>query len=357
MGINCLRLSLLGLLAAVLLGTPAGAQDPPADIFGGGEPTVGEIPGTGMLRDEFRARANIQLSAIALNALTYRILHDDTYPTDLITLLRSEAWNLDVTNMFTGRRLQAIYFVPGEDDMTTLPVMDLAMLIDQETTDLGFVGNAGGTDYSQLGEMIAGATPSALPRVDPRRIRTYTGGDVYYYASGDLLQLIMFTPDGGFLEYVDETPRRNWHEKLTGTAAMWPDSVLVSAVLFFCENLLLPNYNMVEFMGNRATLPVASFDEIGAGQRVELAAALNIAIRNALTGEPVGIAAEYSAGDFAPGDPAAPTPLLIYLRDRQTWTLEKLAGIGDNGPEQLADGAGPNWSGDKPSRPPLGGRK
>ena len=88
-----------------------------------------------------------------------------------------------------------------------------------------------------------------------------------------------------------------------------------------------------------------------------LSAALNIVIRNPLTNEPVAVAAEYNAGDFAAEDPLTPTPLQLYLRDRKGWTLAELAGFGDNGPEQLAGDADSRPAADKPSRPPLGGRK
>ena len=44
-----------------------------------------------MSRDEFRARANAQLAAVALNALCYHIVEGE-WPADLASLIGSEGW-------------------------------------------------------------------------------------------------------------------------------------------------------------------------------------------------------------------------------------------------------------------------
>ena len=108
--------TLLILLLAVL--APAAVLAAPIG------PKMGAIPGTSMTRDEFRARAQAQLAAIALNAVTYQIA-TGSYAPDIYTLQASPAWNLRVANMFTGRPVQGIYFEPTQDSMTSDPSLGL----------------------------------------------------------------------------------------------------------------------------------------------------------------------------------------------------------------------------------------
>ena len=148
----------VGLLAGGLAMLPAAGQEPEAgaddepELLAGGE-LIGVIPGTGMMRDEFRARAMVQLKAVALSALAYRLLHDDQYPPDLLTLKNSESWNLDLLNIFSGRPVRALYFEPQEGDFTTRPAFDLPMVVEQDGLTMGNLSTDGALDLDTLGQL------------------------------------------------------------------------------------------------------------------------------------------------------------------------------------------------------------
>jgi len=360
--------AILAVAACWLALLPAAAQDP--------SQLVGQIPGTDMMRDEFRARALVQLKAVALNALTFRVLYGDTYPANLYELRGSTAWNLDVMNMFTGQPVQAIHFEPGDDDYTSRPVLDLPMVVEQKPPAIGDLigadpgegegegddeGEGGGEDG---GLFLEGAvptadllTPTAKQRVDPGKIRYFTAGDIYYYANGDLLQLVIFAPDGGYLELVDESPNLRWQGILQAPpGAPWPDSITVAQVLFFSDRLLEQHYNLVEFMGGRETTPTAQFAAAGSAERIAMAQHLGISICNPATQQPIAVAAEASTGDFAALDPVAPMPLRIWMRDGSAWCMDELHGLDAS---QSVESPGVEKPREKPERkpPPMGGRK
>lgn len=361
LNLKSISVSLLLTVACVLLlmVAPGQAQDP-------GQ-LVGQIPGTNMMRDEFRARAMVQLKAVALNALTFRVLYGDTYPANLYELKGSTAWNLDVTNMFTGQPVQAIHFEPSEDDYTSRPVLDLPMVIEQQPPAFSDVIGAGageseGADDGEGGGLfLEDAVPTAdllsptgRPRVDPGKIRYFTAGDIYYYTNGDLLQLVIFAPDGGYLEYVDESPNLRWQGILqVPPGAPWPDSITVAQVLFFADRLLEQHHNLVEFMGGRETIPAVRFKAVGAEERIAMARHLGIILGNPSTQQPIAVAPEASTGNFAEPDPAVPLPLKIWLRDGKAWSLDELHGTDSTQPVESVK------SPEKPERkpPPMGGRK
>jgi hypothetical protein len=325
-----------------------------------------------MMRDEFRARALVQLKAVALNALAFRVLYGDTYPANYYELRGSTAWNLDVMNMFTGQPVQAIHFEPSEDDYTSRPVLDLPMVVGQMPPPIGDVIGAGpgegegeGDDGGEGGGLfLEGAvptadllSPTAKQRVDPGKIRYFTAGDIYYYASGDLLQLVIFAPDGGYLEFVDESPNLRWQGILQAPpGAPWPDSITVAQVLFFADRLLVQHYNLVEFMGGRETIPTVRFAATGAGERIAMAQHLGIAICNPSTQQPIAVAAGASTGNFSALDPAAPMPLRIWMRDGSAWSMDELHGFDASQPVESSSVEKPP---EKPERkpPPMGGRK
>ncbi len=326
----------------------AGADDEPQLLAG--EELIGVIPGTGMLRDEFRARALVQLKAVALSALAYRLLHDDEYPPDLLTLKNSESWNLDLLNIFTGRPVRAIYFEPQEGDFTTRPVFDLPMMIEQDGLALGNLATDGALDLETLGQTLQALSLDLQPRVDPRRIRQFDGGDVYYYVAGDMLQLVMFAPDGSYIEHVDQAPNGNWRSRLaTPGGSLWPDSVLAAEVLYFTGDLLPRHHNLVEFMGERETLAPARFAELGTDERINMALDLGIVILNPFSRQPAMAVTEHTVGELMAAEPGDPT-LRICMRDGRAWTLDELH-------EQAGGPAGGGDRPDKPSRPPLGGRR
>lgn len=322
-----------------------GAEDPPE--LAAGPQLIGMIPGTAMLRDEFRARAFIQLKAVALSALTYRLLHDDAYPPDLYTLKNSDSWNLDVLNMFTGKAVQAIYFEPQEGDYTTRPLFDVPMAIEMSGGAVGGLDDDGSVDLGNLGQTLQDVSLDTSPRVDAQQIRLFSGGDIYYYVAGDLLQLIMFAPDGSYVEHVDHKPNGRWRAELaTPAGGLWPSSVSAAQVLFFTEELVLRHHNLVEFMGDRETVPSAGFEGIGAAERIERALDLGIVVLNPFTDQPAMVSAEPSVGDFA--EAGEPLPLLLWMRDGRSWSLGAL--------HEEADGAAGSDGSELPSRPPLGGR-
>jgi len=348
----------LGLL--LLWQTPVSAQEVPPDIFdSGGEDSpdaIGVIPGTNMLRDEFRARAMIQLKAVALNALAYRLANDDEYPQFFRQLQKSKAWNLDVINMFTGEPIKAIYFEPGEDDMTTRMVLDLPLDMNEDEHYLGMIDIEGGQNLDALGKAIQSTAPSTLPRIDPQKVKTFVGGDIIYYVSGDMLQLIMYAPDGTFIEHVDVKPNGHWRSQLnTAGSPFWPDSIGAAQVLFFA-GMVPQHHNLVEFMGNRETLPAARLTEMTPSALLDMSRDLQVIILNPITRAPATSQPEYSLGDFVAAlSPVHAVPLSIYMRDGKPWTLAEL-----NASSEPEPGTEPSdqENGHKPpaNHPPLGGR-
>jgi len=324
---------------------------------------IGVIPGTDMTRDEFRARAMVQLDAVALSALCYHITNG-IYPTVLYELYNSDAWNLDINNMFNGRPVEAVHFIPEPKDLTNAPILGLAFPFELEslpTPTPNLVGDGepgdgnglpGGFDPSALAGVFGDNEPGPL-RVSPRAISNYDPGDIFYYVDEDLLQLVVFAPDGTYVEHVDEVPSANWRSQLGVKVAIVPrpGDLHAAAVLFFTETLLPQYYNLVLFMSDAETLLLNTLSTMGAQERITLTQELDIVMLNPYTKQPIVLAEEYSRGDFIEPDPQKPVPLHLCLRDGRVLSLTDLVGTMES-----LDTEPPKEEKPK-SRPPLGGRK
>jgi hypothetical protein len=363
MHINSTRHNLFALLAgllASLAALPAIAQEPPPDL------ELGKIAGTEMLRDEFRARGLAQLAAIALNALAYYEIEGE-YPTDFYALRQSDAWNIDATNMFTGRPVQAVFYEVQEGDLTGAPPLDvIALDIPAAPAPTGTATDPTGSfDPAKMGELLANKPIENISRVDPRKIKDPEPGEVFYYTAGGLLQLVMFAPDGTFTEYVDESPNRSWlgRFRTNAMAATWPDDLFAAEVLFYLEQLLPQYYNLAKFMGDQETTPRPAFTEMGGDELLLLADELGITPLNPVTKKPLALSAELADGDLCEPDPAARNPLHISLPGGRVVALAELR-AGANAPDSADQPEEPEAGytrrgekADKPKAPPMGGRK
>jgi hypothetical protein len=284
----------LVLVAALLAVSPAWAQKV--------GPRMGVIPGTSMTRDEFRARAQADLAAVALNAVTYRIAKG-SYATDFYELQASPAWNLRVANMFTGRPIQAIYFEPGPDNMTSAPSVGLGGL---ELPQMPPMGNGSG-EMGQVGKEkqppIQLNPLSGVTRVDPGAIRDYEAGDVYYYVKGDLLQLILYAPDGSFFEWVDEVPNANFRINLQLRPDQPAENLYAAQVLYYVESLAAQHYNLVQFMSDGTTVPGAQLASLPGSKKIELAGRIGITVVNPVTKKPETASTKSSPGVVLEGTP------------------------------------------------------
>ena len=343
-------------LAAVLALAAATAQDFPPLAGDNPEATIGTIPGTDMLRDEFRARAQLQLKAVALSAHTHRLMNNaDSWPTGYYELRNSQAWGFDLLNIFTGRKVQAIYFEPGEDDFTDRPVFDVPFEMYQPTgPTVSDLMPDGQPDPSAFAQMFETESEGEVMRVDPGTIRDFSPGDIYYYTAGDILQLVLFAPDGSYFEHVDFGPNNSWMAKLrTPGGGLWPDSILAAQLLYFTERMLPQYYNLVQFMGDEETIPATWYETLTPAERLDMAYDLGISILNPFTREQVGIEDEHSLGDFVTLDPEHPVPLAVGMRDGGVWTLDQLHDEGAS--RQVEETPARKPQREKPSRPPLGG--
>ena len=340
--------AILAVAACWLALLPAAAQDP--------SQLVGQIPGTDMMRDEFRARAQAQLKAVALSAHAYRLMDpNDLWPTNYYELRNSQAWGFDLLNMFSGLKVQAIYYEPREDDFTSKPVFDVPMeLYTPSGPTIADLVPDGEPDPEAFGQLFAQQAPTGIMRVDPAAVREFNPGDIYYYVSGDLLQLVLYAPDGSFFEHVDTVPNTNWLSHLrTPAGSLWPDSILAAQLLYFAERVLPQHYNLTMFMGDQETIPTSWYESLTPAERLDLGLELGIVILNPFSREPVAVMAQHSNGDLVTLDPEHPVPLTIGLRDGQVWTLDQLH---SRQPAVEAEVEAAPKRRTKPSRPPLGGR-
>lgn len=354
-----------GLLACALLALglgsgPARAQAP--------EDLIGTIAGTQMSRDEFRARAMAQLATISLAAVTYLQANGD-YPAEFYKLRGSAAWNIEVNNMFKARPLQSIPFTPGPSDYTTNPPLGLPGNFDVPTASSPPMTSPAPADGGAQG--TSGLPPvdswtfsnSAGRRIDPAKVTGWTEGDIIYFVNGGLLQLVLFAPDGSYYEWVDEVPNPNYRDSLRLRAKKDPEgTALYSAqLLYFAENLLPRYYNLVQFMASKETQPQQALQRTPASERIAMASALGLEMRNVLTRQPISIG--MASGDFAE-EGGGGTPLSILLGE-QAMSLRELtldpgevaaqAGAkGNNGKGGRQPGSGKGGSGNKP-RPGHGG--
>lgn len=335
----------------------------------GPEIPIGRIPGTTMMRDEFRALAYTQLAAIALNAHAYWVVNGE-FPSGYPQLRGSDACVIDVKNMFTGRAVQATFFEPKATDLTSDPSLEI-----YEAFAATGAAGPGNPPPSATVDDFVGQIPDALNqalktqpavrmlRVKPSAITDKTPGDVYYYTKNGLLQLVMFAPDGTFIEHVNEVPSQGLLERirLSSDSPYYPHCVYAAALLYFTESLLPQYYGMVQFMGDHASLSQAQYSKLGPQERIAQAAELHLELRNPLTREPITTAAEPVPGAFAvPADQAA-LPLRLWMLDGKLITLDDLRqNIVVEPQQQLAEPQQPAAKRPKPKRPgapPMGGRK
>jgi hypothetical protein len=281
------------LLAAALLTVPAAAA---AQTVG---PRMGIIPGTDMTRDEFRARAQAQLAAVALNALTYYVANG-SYAPDIYTLQASPAWNLRINNMFTGRPIQGVYFEPTPSQMTKEPPVGLGGIAPPDLN----MPPTGLNQPKQDGKPNIVVIPgNASARVNPAAIRDHDPGDIFYYAKGDLLQLILFAPDNSYFEYVDEQPNGNYRGNLRLRTNQPAENLYAAQVLYFVETLAGQHYNLVQFMGDQKTVPGAQVGQLPGSKKIELAGRIGITVVNPITKKPLTAGKECSPGNILEGTP------------------------------------------------------
>lgn len=324
---------------------------------------IGVIPGTDITRDEFRARAMAQLKAIAICAHTYYLLHDKSFPDNFNQLKKSESWNLQVNNLFTGMQMHAIYFDPGPEDMTHRPVMDVPISIDPLPPVVTGQDEQGNFDPEAFGESLSqslGRADQSILRVDPTRIHTFRGGDLYYYTNGTILQLVLFAPDGTYLEHVNLAPDEYWVASLKMTSIFWPDSAQACQVLLYLTEVMPDLYNLVRFMGDQEPLAVETLQQLPAGELVDMAAELDIVVANPFSGQPISLSGDYSLGNFYQSS-AENRPCRIWMPDKLAYSLADFRAFQQaSGDEQqtLAPAAEPQSdSGRQPvKRPPLGGK-
>lgn len=340
------KLWLLALLAAGLPGLVF-AQD------GMGPDQIGTIPGTSMTRDEFRARALSQLCAIALNAAAYHAANGE-YPADFAHLAASEAWNLEVSNLFDGGRLRDIYFDPQATAKTNAPVMgfigglELPFLgaAPSNPEPTGPEDAAGGEGVTASGRRIG--APEILPRgaggpevgrIDPQALKNYRPGELLYFTQSDLLQLAIFAPDGTYVEWVDEIPRPSFAEALALPAqgAAFPADIFAKQVLYFTSELLPDYYNLVRFMSDQGSQPAGELARLGAAERLALAQNLGITVLNPVTHSPAGAAATPQPGDFLSATGPDALPLRLCLANGAVAALEDLRGAARSGSRPLPE--------------------
>jgi hypothetical protein len=359
--ISCSILAALALSAVAL--QPGLAQD---SI--GPKIPIGRIPGTTMMRDEFRALAYTQLSAIALNAHAYWVVKGD-YPTGYPQLRGSDACVIDVKNMFTGRPVQSVYFEPKPTDMTDDPSLEIyeAYAANGAAISGGPAPSSTMDDFvHQLPDAMNAALKSKpnirILRVKPSAITDKTPGDVYYYTKNGMLQLVMFAPDGTFVEHVNEVPSQGWLERIrmSSASAYWPQSVYAATLLYFTETLLPQYYGMVQFMGDRDSRAQAQYSKVGPQERIKLAGELHLELRNPVTREPVIVSATAEPGAFVTPTADQVLPLRLWMPDGKTISQDDLRSSIVSAPQTAPAAKKPNAKQPKvkrPGAPPMGGKR
>jgi hypothetical protein len=198
-------------------------------------------------------------------------------------------------------------------------------------------------------------------RVDPAAIDHHPAGDIYYYAKNGLLQLVMFAPDGTYMEYVAEVPNRNWLDLLNIKPGghSYPADLWANEVLFYLDRLLPRHYNLVRFMGTAEPLSEPQLQKSGALERVKMAHELNVNVLNPYNKHATNIVDAPKPGELKL-DKAAPVPVQIALRDGKLASFEQLSGGPGSGhpePGQQKPQGKPQPKPKNPHKaPPLGGR-
>jgi len=319
------------MLAACLLlaAVPAFAQDGPLPEDA---QTVGMIKGTDMYKSQFRAMAYTQLLAVALNAHAY-YLEFNEYPKGYYDLYNSGAWNLDIQNIFSGAPVNEIYYDANSTAMTNLPSLGLMTELKPLDTSMPFIPPTGPVDPDNP-PIVPLNTSSSPLRVDPAGIRSPEPGDVLYYNDGNVLQLVMFAPDGTYVEYVANSPDRRWLSTmgLDSVDYQWPWDVYAAEVLLFCEELLPQYYSLYRYMANEEDIPRHRLAAYNAQQRIDLAAELKISIWNPFTKAPIQATEVPTRGNFLLEPGAPPTPLLICLDAERLFSLADAVNSVGNAP-------------------------
>lgn len=343
----------LALVALLLVPAAANSQSLPSAEPAG---TVGTIPGTEMTRDEFKARARAQLAAVALSALAYRQLYN-IYPESYRQLRKTECWNFELVNIFTGGQVNSIYFEPTPEDMTTQPDLGLPTGVEgsqpatppQDSGD-GAVGPFSGITFES--PQFGSQNP---PRVVPGSVRNYTAGDIFYYVDGDVLQLIMYAPDGTYYEHFDPVPNNSWLQMLDMAPASptWADDILAAQVLHFTQNLVTEHYNHVLFMSGQEPLPYRYLTGSNAASRIEMAREMGVLLLNPYTKEALSVASSYARGCIYESPDLPPAPLYMCLSANRAMTLSQLIDYQEQF-RNLKPGSGNDG---RPGAPPMGGKR
>ncbi len=308
-------------LAVLLLLLPALPVEAQQDMLPGDSQSVGMIKGTDMQKSEFRARAYTQMLAAAVNAHAYYLEYNE-YPEDFYALYNSGAWNLDLLNIFTGVEVDAVFYDPESVGKTNLPSTGLMSEMRPLDTTLQILPPSGPSDPDN--PVIQPLNMSSSPlRVDPQDVTSPTPGDVLYYSNGKLLQLVIYAPDGTYVEYVQNSPDQRWLSTMSVSAAEyeWPWDVYAAQVLLFSEEMLPQYYSLYRYMSDQEDIPRHRLATYSAQQRIDMALELGIVIWNPFSKSPIKAGEVPVRGDFLMETGAPPTPLVITLNGDRLFTL------------------------------------
>ena len=309
----------LACLLLCLTIAPALAQDGPLPED---EQSVGMIKGTDMFKNEFRALAYTQMLAVALNAHAYYLEYNE-YPSSFYDLYNSGAWNLDIQNIFSGAPVNEILYDADSVGRTNLPSLGLMTELKPLDTSVALPPPTGpfNADNPIIEPLVVNSGPL---RIDPAGITAPAPGDVLYFTEGNLLQLVIFAPDGTYVEYVSSSPDRRWLSTmgLNANDYDWPWDVYSAEVLLFTEELLPQYYSLYRYMSNQEDIPRHRLAAYSAQQRIDMAAELKIGIWNPYTKAAIEATELPSRGNFLEEPGAPPTPLLICLDAGRLLSLE-----------------------------------
>jgi hypothetical protein len=362
-------------LVALLLAALACLPVRPARAASGPDPSdriQAEIPGTNMTHDEFRARAYAELMAIALNAHAYFAVNNQ-FPATYADLEGSDAWNLDVANIFGGGRVQAIPFSPGPRDYTTDPpaLFPLPGNVDADSPEAsgqaplkasGNIQDGLTLDAHALSEQMMAAAQDSSARVNPKAVQPQSAGDVFYYAKDGMLQLVLYAPDRTYMEYVAFVPNQDMLANLNikSGGRSFPADLYANEVLYYLERMLPQHYNFVRFMAGAQPLPEPELQRKSAQERLDMASDIGVTVFNPYTKQNAQVASKTpQPGELAAGDPAEPTPVRLALRSGELVSFEQLS-AGEATAPAAGNAATPRVPA-KPTPPsgppPLGGRQ
>ena len=323
--------SKLMLLACLLLATlqPAAAQQ---DFLPDDAGSVGMIKGTEMSKSEFRARAYTQMLAAAVCAHAF-YLENNQLPADFYELYNSGAWNFDLQNIFTGATIDAVYYDPQTVGKTNIPSPGLMAELRPLDTSPPLLPPSGPQDPDNplITPMVVNSNPL---RVDPYDVPAPAPGDILYYTNGSMLQMVVFAPDGTFVEYVQTSPDQRWLSIMSVNSAEyeWPFDVYTAQVLLFTEELLPQYYSLYKYMSDQGQVERHRYPTMDAAQRIQMAAELGITIWNPYSKRPIETSEVPSRGDFLVLPGAPPTPLIITIEGDREFTLAQAIDSVGNAP-------------------------